>query len=74
MEKIAAVLLVLAAFKTLGQFDVFPSSVQVILFLDMLTFSKHNFLKQQVFVKENEEWFEIFSNVLLLEIEPLKLI
>jgi hypothetical protein len=33
---------------------------QIILFLEMLKFSKTIFFEEEIFVKENEESFEIF--------------
>ncbi len=46
---------------------------QILLFLEMPKFSKDTFSKRISFVNENEKSFEIFSNILLLEIESPKL-
>jgi hypothetical protein len=35
--------------------------IQILFFLEMLKFSQFFFLKEQIFVKKNEESFEIFE-------------
>ncbi len=50
----------------------FAASAQIVLFLEMLKFSKISFLKGQIFVKENEKYFEIFW--ISSEINSLRLI
>jgi hypothetical protein len=48
--------------------------IQILLFLEMLKFSEKKFLEEQIFVKQNEESFEIFEKYFIFEIESWKLI
>jgi hypothetical protein len=43
--------------------------IQILLFLEMLKFSQIFFLKEQIFVKQNEESFEIFEKYFFCEME-----
>ncbi len=48
--------------------------IQILLFLEMLKFSENKFLEEQIFVKQNEESFEIFEKYFIFEIQSWKLI
>jgi hypothetical protein len=48
--------------------------IQILLFIEMLKFSQIFFLKGQIFVKQNEESFEIFEKKFIFEMESSKLI
>jgi len=47
-------------------------STKIILFLDMLKFSKIIFLNYFFLVKENEAYFGVFGNILFVKMKSLK--